>query len=211
MIVVIDNYDSFVETLARYVRECSGETTLIRNDQITPTDVLALKPSGIVLSPGPGTPENAGICLSLLEHLIRSSSQIPVFGVCLGHQAMIAHENGHVLRAKRPLHGEASAIKHDGAGIFRGLSSPLSVGRYHSLIGELPASCTNLEVCAWSDDDEVMAVRRYDSPWHGVQFHPESLLTKDGIVMIQNFVDICSTGEKSVGKQSADIHGTKTA
>ncbi|MEM8935302.1 MAG: aminodeoxychorismate/anthranilate synthase component II [Pseudomonadota bacterium] len=197
MILVVDNYDSFVHNLSRYIREAGGETTIIRNDEMSVDDCLALGPRAVVLSPGPKKPTDAGICLDLLHGLPAS---MPVLGVCLGHQCLVEAFGGRTVKALEPLHGEASAIRHSGAGVFEGLSSPLPVGRYHSL-ASVVAEGGPLEETAWSDEGDLMAVAHRERPWFGVQFHPESLLTPDGRKVIQNFLRFetmrdssCSTG-----------------
>lgn len=187
MILVIDNYDSFVHNLARYVRECDRETVMIRNDEIGVKDCLSYAPTGVIISPGPGTPTNAGISNALIRDLPR---QTPLLGVCLGHQCLIEAFGGETDRAVRPLHGEASAIRHHGTGIFRNIASPMPGGRYHSLTGTLGVN-SPLQETAWSEDGEVMAVAHRSRPWFGVQFHPESLLTPDGRKIVANFLGYC--------------------
>lgn len=186
MILIIDNYDSFVHNLARYVREAGGETLVLRNDAMPVEAVLAHDFDGVILSPGPGAPKDAGLCLALLARLDRA---IPVLGVCLGHQCLIEAEGGRIERAAHPLHGEASAIRHDGTGILGGLASPFEAGRYHSLIG-VPKAGGPLVANAWSGQDDVMGVRDATAPRHGVQFHPESLLTPSGRTIVGNFLDL---------------------
>ena len=185
MILVIDNYDSFVHNLARYFRLEGAETTIVRNDVSTAEALLAMSPQAVVLSPGPKAPADAGVSLSLLKKLPLST---PVLGVCLGHQCLGEFFGGETLRAERPLHGQASLIRHDGEGLFQGLPSPLQAGRYHSLISSIPVDLP-LKPCAWSEEEEVMAVRHESAPWFGVQFHPESILTPDGRVMVRNFLN----------------------
>ncbi len=184
MIVVIDNYDSFVHNLARYLREEGAETRVIRNDAASAGEIIAMKPAGIVLSPGPKTPREAGVCLALLAGLPATT---PMLGVCLGHQCLVEVFGGKTLRATRPLHGEASLVRHNAEGIFERLPSPMPAGRYHSLISTLNSD-QELVACAWSEEGELMGVRRRSAPWFGVQFHPESLLTPDGRALIRNFV-----------------------
>lgn len=184
MIVVIDNYDSFVHNLARYLREEGGETRLIRNDAAAATDIVAMAPAAVVLSPGPKTPREAGLSLDLLRVLPAAT---PMLGVCLGHQCLVEAFGGRTLRATRPLHGEASLVRHDASGVLAGIASPMAAGRYHSLIAALGED-KDLVPCAWSEEGEVMAVRRLSGPWFGVQFHPESLLTPDGRQVIRNFL-----------------------
>ncbi|MFQ5562699.1 MAG: anthranilate synthase component II [Parvularculaceae bacterium] len=183
MILIIDNYDSFVHNLARYVREAGRDARIVRNDAADAAALIALEPAAVILSPGPKRPEDAGVSLSLLAALPLTT---PVLGVCLGHQCLVEAFGGRTERAKRPLHGEASGVSHDGRGVFAGLPSPLSAGRYHSLISVLPEACA-LKACAWSEEGELMGVRHESAPWFGVQFHPESLLTPHGRAMIANF------------------------
>lgn len=185
MILVIDNYDSFVQTLARYVREAGGETIVIRNDAACAEDLLQLDISGVIISPGPKSPAEAGVSLSVIRNLSRRT---PLLGVCLGCQCLVEAFGGETRRAVEPLHGEASEIRHDGAGLFAGLPNPMLAGRYHSLVGVLPDDSV-LDACAWSASGELMAVRHRTAPWHGVQFHPESLLTPHGRQMIVRFVN----------------------
>lgn len=184
MILIIDNYDSFVHNLARYVREAGFAARIMRNDEAGATAFAALNPSGVILSPGPKRPADAGVSLDLLR---RMPAATPVLGVCLGHQCLVEAFGGRTVCAEHPLHGEASLICHDGQGLFEGLPSPMAVGRYHSLVSILPAS-SDLVACAWSEEGELMAVRRAGAPWHGVQFHPESLLTPFGRALIENFL-----------------------
>lgn len=190
MILVIDNYDSFVNNLARYVREAGGETVVIRNDAASVEDCLAMKPSGVVISPGPKTPAEAGVSMALLAAL---DAATPMLGVCLGHQCLVEAFGGLTRRAQSPLHGEASEVRHDGSGVFAGVPSPMMAGRYHSLIS-VPASqelCAPLRETAWSADGELMGVAHESRPWFGVQFHPESLLTPHGRRIIENFLSYC--------------------
>jgi anthranilate synthase/aminodeoxychorismate synthase-like glutamine amidotransferase len=184
MIVIIDNFDSFVWNLVRYVREEGGEAHVLRNDAATVDEVTALRPHGFILSPGPHAPREAGICLPLLRAL---DAQTPVLGVCLGHQCLIEACGGRTVAARQPLHGEASPIRHDGSGLLAGFPDPFPAGRYHSLVGDI-ADAKNLLANAWSEEGEIMGVRRDDAPWHGVQFHPESLLTPLGRLIVRRFV-----------------------
>lgn len=185
MILVIDNYDSFVHNLARYVREAGHETLIIRNDEMSASECVAMSADAIILSPGPGRPSNALLCSELLDVI---DPNIPMLGVCLGHQCLVEFYGGRTKRAKHPLHGEASEILHEGRGIFQGISSPMSVGRYHSLVSSLADESKELRVTAWSSEGEVMAVEHVERPRFGVQFHPESLLSRIGRKVIENFV-----------------------
>lgn len=184
MILMIDNYDSFVHNLARYFREAGTETLVLRNDAESVDDLLARRPCAVVLSPGPHAPKEAGVCLDLIAAL---PAETPLLGVCLGHQCLVEAFGGRTRRARAPLHGEASPIEHDGLGLFEGLASPFDAGRYHSLVST-PAAGGPLIVNARSVEGEVMAVRHEARPWHGVQFHPESLLTPTGRDIIRNFL-----------------------
>ncbi len=187
MILIIDNYDSFVHNLARYAREAGAETRILRNDAASVSECIAVAPAGVILSPGPKTPAEAGLCLDLIDAL---PPQTPLLGVCLGHQCLVEAFGGATIRAADPLHGEASEIFHDGAGLFAGVSSPTRAGRYHSLIAE-PAPDAPFAKTAWTADGALMGVTHLDRPWHGVQFHPESVLTPDGRTMIANFLALC--------------------
>ena len=185
MILLLDNYDSFVWNLARYVRELGGAPLVLRNDAITPDEVAGLAPSHIISSPGPCTPDEAGVSLDVIR---RFGASIPTLGVCLGHQAIGAAYGGRVVRAARPMHGKTSDIAHDGTGLFAGLSSPFKATRYHSLVlerGSLPA---DLLVTATAEDGEIMAVRHRAHPVVGTQFHPESVLTEGGHAILGRFL-----------------------
>lgn len=188
MILIIDNYDSFVYNLARYVREGGAETKVVRNDEITVRECLGLEPDGILISPGPKRPADAGVSLALIGAM---PPDTPLLGVCLGHQCLVEAFGGKTVRAAHPLHGEAREVSHNGQGLFEGIASPMLAGRYHSLIAKLPAEGPLNEV-AWSDEGEVMAVSHQKNPWFGIQFHPESLLTSDGMVIIRNFLSRCN-------------------
>lgn len=184
MILLIDNYDSFVYNLARYVGKLGRPRQVVRNDAITLDQISALKPDAIILSPGPCTPTQSGICNELIR---RFAPSIPILGVCLGHQCIGEQFGGRVVRSP-PRHGKASMIEHNQAGVFSGLPTPLEAGRYHSLTVELAAG-SPLDVTARSlDDGLIMGVRHRDHPLYGVQFHPESVLTPHGLEMIHNFI-----------------------
>jgi para-aminobenzoate synthetase component 2 len=184
MIVLIDNYDSFVYNLARYVGELGRERRVVRNDAVTIDELLTIGPDAIIISPGPGTPDQAGVSLDVVRSL---GGRIPILGVCLGHQCIGQVHGGRVARAGRPVHGKAARISHQGGGLFAGLPDPLSVGRYHSLIVELPED-GELEVSARADDGEIMAFHHRFEPLYGVQFHPESVLTEHGHDLLANFL-----------------------
>jgi len=188
-VLVIDNYDSFVYNLVQYVGELGAETIVFRNDQVTLKQITKLKPDRIVISPGPGTPENAryfGVCTAILQHL---SCEIPTLGVCLGHQGIIHAFGGKIVPAKRLMHGKTCTIKHDGKGVFNGVHNPLTATRYHSLAGDRRSIPACLEITAESiDDGEIMGVRQATYPIEGVQFHPESILCEDGKLLMNNFL-----------------------
>jgi anthranilate synthase component 2 len=189
-VLVIDNYDSFVYILVQYVGELEGETIVHRNDQINLNQAMKISPDRIIISPGPGTPEETqyfGVCSQILKHM---SCKIPTLGVCLGHQGIIYTFGGTIVRAKRLMHGKTSLIKHDGEGIFKGVKNPFQATRYHSLVGDRKSIPSCLKITADSlDDGEIMGVRHVAYPIQGVQFHPESILTEDGKLIIKNFLE----------------------
>ncbi len=185
MILLIDNYDSFVFNLARYFRELGCDVRVVRNDAISIAEIVALKPSAIVLSPGPCTPLEAGICLDVVRQL---SSTIPILGVCLGHQTIAAALGGEVVRASEPIHGRTSLIEHDETSLFDSLPNPLKATRYHSLIVDSATLPSCLRVTARTSDGLVMALEHIDRPVFGVQFHPESVLTTGGHRLLRNFL-----------------------
>jgi anthranilate synthase/aminodeoxychorismate synthase-like glutamine amidotransferase len=187
MVVLIDNYDSFVYNLARYVGELGYARRVVRHDAITLSELSALNPSHIIISPGPGAPQEAGISLELIKHF---ASRMPILGVCLGHQAIGEAFGGQVVRAQCPMHGKSSQVSHDGSGIFAGISSPLTVGRYHSLIVEPQSLPESLRVTAWSAEGEIMGLEHRSLPVYGVQFHPESVLTESGYCLLKNFLGV---------------------
>ena len=189
-VLVIDNYDSFVYNLVQYIGELGAETIVYRNDKVTLKQVKELKPDRIVISPGPGTPEDTryfGVCTEILQHV---SCEVPTLGVCLGHQGIIYAFGGKVVAAKRLMHGKTSEIRHDGKGIFKGVHNPFTATRYHSLAGEKYSIPSCLEITAESiDDGEVMGIRHTEYPIEGIQFHPESILCEDGKLIIKNFLE----------------------
>jgi anthranilate synthase component II len=187
MILVIDNYDSFTYNLVHYLNELGAETEVVRNDQISVGDALALRPEAVLLSPGPCTPNEAGICLALLA---AAPDDLPILGVCLGHQAIGQVFGGDVVRAKTLMHGKTSQIRHEGKGLFAGLPEGFTATRYHSLSvarDSLPAA---LEITAWADDGEIMGLQHRTRPVFGVQFHPESIATQGGHDLLGNFLDL---------------------
>jgi len=186
VILLLDNYDSFTFNLAQYLGELGAPPLVRRNDEITLDEVRELRPDRIVISPGPGRPEDAGISVALIRELGQTT---PVLGVCLGHQGIGLAFGGEVVRAPVPMHGKVSSVDHDGAGIFKGVTTPLAAGRYHSLVIADPPPA-DLEVCGRAEDGTIMAVRHRTLPVHGVQFHPESVLTSSGHQLLRNFLEL---------------------
>lgn len=184
MILLIDNYDSFVHNLARYVRQLGYKTQVIRNDAVTINDIAQLAPSKIIISPGPCDPAQAGISLDIVHAL---GDRIPILGVCLGHQVIGQAYGGKIIRAKKPMHGKKSLIMHHGQAIFKDIPSPLMVGRYHSLVVSKDALPSCLVITAESPDGEIMALAHKKYPVYGVQFHPESIMTAYGYALLKNF------------------------
>ncbi len=195
MIVVIDNYDSFTYNLVHYLGELGAETSVWRNDQITADEVLALKPSGILLSPGPCTPNEAGICLELIG---KAAGKVPLLGVCLGHQSIGQAFGGNVIRALQVMHGKRSPVRHEDKGVFAGLPNPFQATRYHSLIVERQSLPDCLEVTAETEDGIIMGLQHRTLPIHGVQFHPESIATEAGHDLLGNFLTLCGIKIKQV-------------
>jgi anthranilate synthase component 2 len=185
VILLLDNYDSFVWNLARYVRELGGEPLVLRNDAVTLDEIAGLAPSHLIISPGPCTPAEAGVSVDAVR---RFGPALPILGVCLGHQAIGAAYGARVVRAARPMHGKTSAVTHDGSGLFAGLPSPFAATRYHSLALERGSLPEDLRVTATSEDGEIMAVRHRRHQVAGVQFHPESILTEVGHRIVGRFL-----------------------
>jgi anthranilate synthase/aminodeoxychorismate synthase-like glutamine amidotransferase len=190
-VVLVDNRDSFVHNLARYVRLLGRPTEVVRSDEVTVEDVAALAPSHVLVSPGPCGPAEAGVSVPVIRAL---GARVPVLGVCLGHQCIGAAYGGRVVRARRPMHGKASPISHDGSGLFRGLPDPLMATRYHSLVVSPEGLPHDLVPTAWSEEGEIMALRHRTHPVAGVQFHPESILTEHGEALLRAFLDQPSSG-----------------
>jgi anthranilate synthase/aminodeoxychorismate synthase-like glutamine amidotransferase len=186
MILVIDNYDSFVHNLSRYLRELGWATRVVRNDGLDLDQIAAMNPSHIVISPGPCTPHEAGISVAAVK---RFGPSVPILGVCLGHQCIGQAYGGQVVRALRPMHGKTSRIRHDGSGLFDGLPNPLRATRYHSLVVSQPDLPDELVATAESYEGEIMALRHRIHPVFGVQFHPEAILTEEGYALLRNFLD----------------------
>ena len=193
MIALIDNYDSFTYNLAQCLGELGAEVRVFRNDQISVDEVAALAPSHVVLSPGPGTPDDAGITLGLIARLAGS---VPLLGVCLGHQAIGQAFGGKVVRAGRVMHGKTSRVRHDGGGVFAGVPDEFVATRYHSLVVERESLPACLAVTAQSEDGEIMGLRHRGLAVEGVQFHPEALLTEHGHALLQNFLEGNETGRR---------------
>jgi anthranilate synthase/aminodeoxychorismate synthase-like glutamine amidotransferase len=191
MILVIDNYDSFTYNLVQYVGELGEEMVIRRNDELTPDEVEALQPERILISPGPCTPQDAGISIELIKHFAKVKRRVPILGVCLGHQAIGAAFGGNVVRASKLMHGKTSEVEHDGKTIFQGLPSAMTCTRYHSLIVAEEGLPEELEVSARTAGGEtIMALRHRELPIEGVQFHPESVLTSNGKKLIENFLKL---------------------
>ena len=195
MILVVDNYDSFTYNLVHELACLSAPTRVVRNDALTVAEALALKPQAVLLSPGPCTPTEAGICLDLLA---AAPDDLPILGVCLGHQAIGQAFGGEVVRAKTLMHGKTSAIRHGGESVFAGLPDGYTATRYHSLAVERSSLPTTLAVTAWTDDGEIMGLAHVSRPIHGVQFHPESYATDHGRALLANFLDLAGVSRSPV-------------
>jgi anthranilate synthase component 2 len=200
MLILIDNYDSFTYNLVHFLGELGAACEVIRNDKIAAADVLKKKPKAIVLSPGPCTPNEAGICLELIE---KAQGKIPLLGVCLGHQAIGQVYGGKVIRAPEPLHGKLSTIRHTGKGVFNGLPERFEVTRYHSLIVERKSLPAALEVTAETADGTIMGLQHKTHPVHGVQFHPESIASEQGHALLANFLALAGFSPRRRNAPSA--------
>jgi anthranilate synthase component 2 len=200
MIVLIDNYDSFTFNLVQYLGDLGADVVVHRNDKVTVDEVIAADPDAIVLSPGPCTPKEAGICCDLIG---KASDRIPIFGVCLGHQAMGHVFGGDVIRAPQPVHGKTSDIHHGGESVFRGINHPFKATRYHSLIVDRATLPADLKVTAETDDGLVMGVAHRTRPVHGVQFHPESIASEHGHTILKNFLELADTWNRQSGRRAA--------
>lgn len=195
MILVVDNYDSFTYNLVQYLGQCGAETVVKRNDEVTVSAIAEMRPAAIMLSPGPCTPKESGICLDILRCALASEPgfDVPLFGVCLGHQAIGEVTGTPVVIASKIMHGKASMVEHDGLGVFAGMPNPFSAIRYHSLVIQKESVPPGFVVTARSlDDNEIMGVRHESLPIEGVQFHPESILTQDGFRIVENFAKMAS-------------------
>ncbi|MEE8380452.1 MAG: aminodeoxychorismate/anthranilate synthase component II [Thermodesulfobacteriota bacterium] len=193
MLLMIDNYDSFTYNLVQYFGELGEEIEVFRNDKISIPEIEKLNPEMLVISPGPGTPENAGVSLDMINHF---KGKIPILGVCLGHQCIGAVFGGKIVSAPRLMHGKTSFIHHDGKDIFQGLSNPFEATRYHSLVVEKKSIPDCLEITAWTDQQEIMGLKHKNYLVIGVQFHPESILTKEGKQLLKNFLNLSQEGIK---------------
>ena len=199
-ILLIDNYDSFTYNLFHYLGELGADVRVVRNDEITAGEALALKPQGIVLSPGPCTPNEAGICMEVIR---AANGAVPILGVCLGHQAIGQVYGGTVVRAPAPMHGKLSRIHHTGKSVFRGLNNDFNATRYHSLTIDPPSMPASLEVTATSEDGVIQGVMHKSHPVHGVQFHPESIASENGHALLNNFLAIARDFHKAGAKVPA--------
>jgi anthranilate synthase component 2 len=206
MIVLIDNYDSFTFNLFHYLGGLGADVVVHRNDKITADRVLAMDPDAIVLSPGPRTPSDAGICLELIA---KASATVPLLGVCLGHQAIGQAFGGQVVRAPVQVHGKLSEIEHRGEGIFRGINGPFKATRYHSLVVERASLPDALVVTAETSDQLIMGLAHRTLAVHGVQFHPESIASEHGHLMLRNFLDIAAGWNASTGRRPTDARSTR--
>lgn len=201
MLLMIDNYDSFTFNLVQYLQELGQEVVVYRNDKVTLEEVQEMAPGHIIISPGPCTPNEAGISLGLIRHF---AGKIPVLGVCLGHQAIGQAFGGRVTRAGRLMHGKTSQIYHRGKGVFAGLPTPFTATRYHSLTVEMNSLPPCLELTAWTDQGEIMGIRHREYPVEGVQFHPEAILTEHGHALLERFLQVsCTSGERMVYLESS--------
>ena len=192
MLLAIDNYDSFTYNLVQYLGELGADVKVFRNDRITLEGIRQLQPQGIVISPGPGRPDDAGVSLDVIREL---AAELPILGVCLGHQSIGQVFGGKVIGAPELMHGKTSPIRHNGLGVFEGLPDPFEATRYHSLIVERDSCPPELEITAWTEDGIIMGLRHRDYPHlQGVQFHPESILTVSGKALLQNFIRSANVG-----------------
>ena len=206
MIVLIDNYDSFTFNLFHYLAGLGADVVVHRNDKITVDDVVTSEPDGIVLSPGPCTPDDAGICLDLIA---KASSRIPILGVCLGHQAIGQAFGGKVVRAPVPVHGKLSEVRSNNTGIFRGINAPFQATRYHSLIVDRDSLPAALSVNAETNDRIIMGLSHTSLPVHGVQFHPESIASQHGHLMLKNFLDLAATWNATHGRKPSSARSSR--
>ena len=200
MLLLIDNYDSFTYNLVHFLGELGAEVKVVRNDKITADEALAMKPEAIVLSPGPCDPDKAGICLELVE---KAAGEVPIMGVCLGHQTIGQIYGGDVVRAPTLMHGKMSTVHHDGKGVFKGLNKDFEATRYHSLVVDPATLPDSLEVTARTDDGIIMGLQHKTHPVHGVQFHPESIASEHGHALLKNFLDMAAEFNAARTKEPA--------
>jgi anthranilate synthase component 2 len=204
MIVLVDNYDSFAFNLVHYLGDLGAEVVVHRNDKIAVADVLAAEPEAIVISPGPGNPDSAGICLDLIA---QAADKVPILGVCLGHQAIGQAFGAKVVRAPSPVHGKLSEVRHQGGGVFRGINGAFQATRYHSLVVARDSVPDTLAVTAEADDRLVMGLSHKSLPVHGVQFHPESIASEHGHRILQNFLDLAAQWNAARGRNATPAAG----
>ena len=188
MLLLIDNYDSFTYNLVQYFGDLGHECKVIRNDDMSAKEALSLNPKGIILSPGPGSPDTAGICLDIVKEC--EQTQTPLFGVCLGLQTIGQAYGGDIIRAPEPIHGKTDQIYHEGQSVFKNVPSPITATRYHSLIIDRDTCPDCLEITAWTNDNLIMGIKHKTLPFHAVQFHPESIETENGHNLLKNFIEI---------------------
>ncbi|MFK8251175.1 anthranilate synthase component II [Ancylobacter terrae] len=200
MILLVDNYDSFTWNLVHYLGSLGADVDVRRNDTLTVDEAMALRPEAIVLSPGPCTPSEAGICCDLIA---RAATRIPIFGVCLGHQAIGQVFGGDVVRAPLPIHGKLAQVRHRGEGVFRGINGPFNATRYHSLVVKRDTLPADLAVTAETDDGLIMGLSHRELPIHGVQFHPESIASEHGHTILKNFLDLARDWNAGPGRSKA--------
>lgn len=200
MLLLIDNYDSFTYNLVHFLGELGAEVKVVRNDKITADEALAMKPDSIVLSPGPCDPDKAGICLELVE---KAAGEVPIMGVCLGHQTIGQIYGGDVVRAPTLMHGKMSTVHHDGKGVFKGLNKDFEATRYHSLVVDPATLPESLDVTARTDDGIIMGLQHKTHPVHGVQFHPESIASEHGHALLKNFLDMAADFNAARTKEPA--------
>jgi anthranilate synthase/aminodeoxychorismate synthase-like glutamine amidotransferase len=198
MILLLDNHDSFVYNLDRYLKQLGQATLVVRSDAITLDSILRLELDAIVISPGPKAPDDAGCSMEVVRRL---SNQVPILGVCLGHQAIGQAFGGKIVRANQPMHGKSSMIEHNGSRLFQNIPNPFQVGRYHSLVIDPETLPENLNVTAWTADQTIMAIEHTSMPVFGVQFHPESILTEDGYQLLTNFLNAAGLHAKPIPKK----------
>lgn len=201
-VTLIDNYDSFTWNLVHYLGELGAQMTVWRNDEVAAEAVLAGRPDAIVLSPGPCTPNEAGICLEIIA---KANGHVPLLGVCLGHQAIGQSYGGEVIRAPLPVHGKLATVRHTSKGLFRGINGSFQATRYHSLVVKRETMPDVLEITAETDDGLVMAIQHRNCPVHGVQFHPESILSEHGHLMLRNFLDIAQEWNQKSGQTAVSV------